>query len=103
LIAIFLFISRKNVSCQSQFLWKKKKGRLSSESRHGDNLAFPGGTATRIIHSNTRFSEDLDFDNLGLNKQDFKQLAADVEQFLFVPGGSKKALFFLDYIKNYKF
>lgn len=50
------------------------------ESRHGDNLAFLGGTAARIIHSNTRFSEDLDFDNLSLNKQDFTQLAQLIQK-----------------------
>ena len=44
------------------------------DSRYGDKLAFMGGTATRIIHSNTRFSEDLDFDNLGLNKNEFVKL-----------------------------
>jgi len=40
---------------------------------------------------------------LRCNNLNFKQLAADVEQFLFVPGDSKKVLFFRDYIKNYKF
>ncbi len=45
------------------------------DSKFGERLSFMGGTAIRIIHSNTRFSEDLDFDNLGLNKEDFEQLA----------------------------
>ena len=31
-------------------------------SEFGEKLVFMGGTATRIIHENTRFSEDLDFD-----------------------------------------
>ena len=34
------------------------------DSRFGSRLSFMGGTATHIIHSNNRFSEDLDFDNL---------------------------------------
>jgi predicted nucleotidyltransferase component of viral defense system len=33
----------------------------------GKQLAFIGGTALRILYSNQRFSEDLDFDNLGLS------------------------------------
>ncbi len=45
------------------------------ESKFGERLSFMGGTAARIIHSNTRFSEDLDFDNLGLDEGDFKQLS----------------------------
>jgi predicted nucleotidyltransferase component of viral defense system len=35
--------------------------------KHGRRLAFMGGTALRIIHGNSRFSEDLDFDNRGLD------------------------------------
>ena len=37
-------------------------------SKYSSKLNFLGGTALRIIYGNTRFSEDLDFDNLGLNK-----------------------------------
>ncbi len=44
------------------------------DSEIGRKLALLGGTAARIIHGNTRFSEDLDFDNLGLNRNDFEQL-----------------------------
>ena len=40
---------------------------------------------------------------LKCKKFDFKQLAKDVEQFLFTPSDSKKVLFFYDYIKKYKF
>ena len=39
-------------------------------------LSFIGGTAIRIIHDSQRFSEDLDFDNFGLNFPDFKNLLA---------------------------
>jgi predicted nucleotidyltransferase component of viral defense system len=45
-----------------------------------------GGTATRIIHSNTRFSEDLDFDNLGLNRKDFEQLIKLIQKKLSLQG-----------------
>lgn len=46
----------------------------------GEKLVFMGGTAARIIHENTRFSEDLDFDNLGLSRQDFGELAALIKR-----------------------
>jgi len=39
-----------------------------------EKLSFIGGTAIRIVHENSRFSEDLDFDNFGLNFEDFKRL-----------------------------
>jgi len=44
------------------------------DSEFSNRLSFMGGTAIHIVHSNTRFSEDLDFDNLGLNKKDFDSL-----------------------------
>ena len=34
-------------------------------------LSFIGGTSLRIVHENTRFSEDLDFDNFNLKESDF--------------------------------
>lgn len=39
-----------------------------------------GGTATHIIHQNNRFSEDLDFDNLGLKDKDFEQLSEAIKK-----------------------
>jgi len=56
------------------------------DSRYGDKLAFMGGTATRIIHSNTRFSEDLDFDNLGLNENEFRLLIQSIQKRLKLQG-----------------
>jgi len=44
------------------------------DSKFGKKLAFMGGTAIHMIHFNTRFSEDLDFDNLGLNREQFESL-----------------------------
>jgi predicted nucleotidyltransferase component of viral defense system len=40
-------------------------------SDYGRYLIFMGGTAIHIIHGSQRFSEDLDFDNKGLKKEDF--------------------------------
>ena len=45
------------------------------ESKYADKLCFLGGTCLRIVHNNTRFSEDLDFDNFNLSKPDFEDIA----------------------------
>lgn len=55
-------------------------------SKFGRKLALLGGTAARIIHGNTRFSEDLDFDNVGLSKYDFKQLILLIKKQLKLQG-----------------
>ncbi|GAI11574.1 unnamed protein product, partial [marine sediment metagenome] len=47
-------------------------------SEYGSRLVFMGGTAIHIIHGNRRFSEDLDFDNKGLSKEDFEDLSQNV-------------------------
>ena len=39
-----------------------------------DRLIFLGGTCLRIVHGNQRFSEDLDFDNLHLKKEEFLEI-----------------------------
>ena len=44
------------------------------------NLSFMGGTAIHIAHGLPRFSEDLDFDNRGLKKEDFRHLAMQVSK-----------------------
>lgn len=56
------------------------------DSKFGEKLSFMGGTAIRMVHSNTRFSEDLDFDNLGLNRKDFAQLAKLIKKRLELQG-----------------
>lgn len=56
------------------------------DSKFADKLSFMGGTATRIIHSNNRFSEDLDFDNLGLKEKDFEHLAKLIQRKLKLEG-----------------
>ena len=47
-------------------------------SEHAAKLSFLGGTALRIVYGNTRFSEDLDFDNFGLEENEFEGLAQKV-------------------------
>jgi len=49
-------------------------------------LSFIGGTALRIVHGNTRFSEDLDFDNFDLKREEFDQLALIVKKSLELEG-----------------
>jgi predicted nucleotidyltransferase component of viral defense system len=49
-------------------------------------LVFLGGTALRIIYGNTRFSEDLDFDNLGLNQAQWSELSSIIKTNLELEG-----------------
>ncbi len=42
-------------------------------------LVFLGETAVRIVHGSKRFSEDLDFDNLGVSAGEFELLADEIE------------------------
>lgn len=44
-------------------------------SKFASKIAFLGGTALRIVHNNQRFSEDLDFDNLGFSQEDCLELS----------------------------
>ena len=46
--------------------------RLLFASRHGSRFTFLGGTALRIGYGTDRFSEDLDFDNDGLTREQFE-------------------------------
>jgi predicted nucleotidyltransferase component of viral defense system len=57
-------------------------------SPFAQHLSLMGGTAIRIIHSGTRFSEDLDFDNLGLNKSRFEEMARLINKRLGLEGYS---------------
>ena len=55
-------------------------------SKYSNKLVFLGGTALRIVYGNTRFSEDLDFDNLGLSKTEFIDLSEIVKRDLTLEG-----------------
>ena len=44
----------------------------------GNRMSFMGGTAIHILHGNNRFSEDLDFDNLGLLPNYFKEIVSKI-------------------------
>jgi len=49
-------------------------------------LSFIGGTSLRIVHENTRFSEDLDFDNFKLSESDFILLTKEIQRGLQMEG-----------------
>ena len=54
--------------------------------RYGQKLVFMGGTAIHIVHGLPRFSEDLDFDNRGLERANFSALVKDVSRKLVLEG-----------------
>ena len=47
-------------------------------SEYATKLSFLGGTALRILYNNSRFSEDLDFDNFDLKEGEFEALSEKV-------------------------
>ena len=55
-------------------------------SKYASKLSFLGGTALRIVHNNTRFSEDLDFDNFGLEEKEFSEISLLVKKQLELEG-----------------
>jgi len=55
-------------------------------SEFAAKLSFLGGTALRILYENNRFSEDLDFDNFGLTKNEFDALAEKIKKGLEAQG-----------------
>ncbi|MCB9308271.1 MAG: nucleotidyl transferase AbiEii/AbiGii toxin family protein [Lewinellaceae bacterium] len=48
---------------------------LLFDSEYADRFAFLGGTCLRIVHQNSRFSEDLDFDNFDLTEAEFESVS----------------------------
>jgi len=55
-------------------------------SKYASKLSFLGGTALRIVHDNSRFSEDLDFDNFGLKEKEFGEISLLVKKQLELEG-----------------
>ncbi|HWK06347.1 MAG TPA: nucleotidyl transferase AbiEii/AbiGii toxin family protein [Puia sp.] len=49
------------------------------DSKYAAYLSFLGGTCLRIVHGNTRFSEDLDFDNFSLKEDIFEDIATHIK------------------------
>lgn len=59
---------------------------LIYDSPFADKLQFLGGTCLRIVHGNSRFSEDLDFDNTGISEVEFDALSQLIRQGLELEG-----------------
>ncbi len=55
-------------------------------SEYAGKLCFLGGTCLRIVHNNSRFSEDLDFDNFNLTREDFKEISIYIKSKLMLQG-----------------
>lgn len=53
---------------------------LVFESKYASKLCFLGGTCLRIVHNNTRFSEDLDFDTLNLSERSFGHISEEIKK-----------------------
>ncbi len=49
-------------------------------SKYAGKLSFLGGTALRIVYGNSRFSEDLDFDNVAITDAEFATLSQEVRK-----------------------
>ncbi len=50
------------------------------DSDYANNLCFLGGTCLRIVHGNTRFSEDIDFDNFQLDESTFGAISENIKK-----------------------
>lgn len=80
-----------------EHLWPFKKNLLREylqykileaifESPLSDTLTFMGGTCIHMVHGSPRFSEDLDFDNVGIGRNDFEALSQKVKRNLVLQG-----------------
>jgi len=49
-------------------------------------LSFLGGTCLRLVHGNTRFSEDIDFDNFDLTQDNFESISSMISKELTMEG-----------------
>jgi predicted nucleotidyltransferase component of viral defense system len=58
------------------------------DSKYAAHLSFLGGTCLRIVHGNTRFSEDLDFDSFSLKEDVFEDIAIHIKNKLAQEGYS---------------
>jgi len=56
------------------------------ESALADKLTFMGGTCIHMVHGSPRFSEDLDFDNPGIGRHDFRAFSQRIKRALELQG-----------------
>ncbi|MFK7937567.1 MAG: nucleotidyl transferase AbiEii/AbiGii toxin family protein [Saprospiraceae bacterium] len=73
-----------NLHAKSDFLLREylqyKILEILFNSDYARKFAFLGGTCSRIVHNNQRFSEDLDFDNFDLSANDFVQVSEIIKE-----------------------
>ena len=80
-----------------EHLWPFKKNLLREylqykileaifESPMSDKLTFMGGTCIHMVHGSPRFSEDLDFDNPGISRDDFGAFSQRIKRALELQG-----------------
>lgn len=50
------------------------------KTKYSIKLSFIGGTALRIVHNSSRFSEDIDFNNFDLSQVEFENLSINIER-----------------------
>lgn len=46
---------------------------------YSSKFCFLGGTCLRLVHNNTRFSEDLDFDNFQITEAEFSEVSEGIK------------------------
>jgi predicted nucleotidyltransferase component of viral defense system len=49
------------------------------EGPYASKFCFLGGTCLRLVHNNSRFSEDLDFDNFRITEAEFSNVSAGIK------------------------
>lgn len=74
---------KKNILCE---YFQYKILEIIYDSEFKAKLVFMGGTAVRIIHDSTRFSEDLDFDNFNLTRANFIDMTEMIHKKLALEG-----------------
>jgi len=62
-----------------EYLQYKILQHLYKHPDYAERLIFLGGTCLRLVHQNARFSEDLDFDNRGLSREDYEVITRHVQ------------------------
>lgn len=55
-------------------------------SKYAHKFTFLGGTCLRICYHTDRFSEDLDFDNVGLDQAEFEETARIIKRQMYLLG-----------------
>ena len=56
------------------------------QSKYAHKYTFLGGTCLRIGYNTERFSEDLDFDNVGLDQAEFEETAKIIKRQMYLLG-----------------